>query len=118
MNEATIDLIVVGAGGFLFVGECLGLPRADARSRNTLIGDPQRQLEHACRLLERGLRRAGSSLSNVVRLEVYFRDIYRGAGSMKALRGILGDSAPSVIVAGAELEDLLEVKLNAIAIAD
>lgn len=112
------DPIVVAAGGFLFVGECLGLPRADTQSRNALIGAPQAQLEHACRLLESALRRAGSSLSNVVRLEVYFRDIYRGAGSMKALRGILGDSAPSVIVAGAELGDFLEVKLNAIAIAD
>ncbi|HET7032818.1 MAG TPA: hypothetical protein VFJ48_06810, partial [Casimicrobiaceae bacterium] len=70
-----------------------------------------------CRSLERVLRRAGSSLSSVVRLEVYFRDIYREASSMNALRALFGESPPSVIVAGAELEDLLEVKLNAIAIA-
>lgn len=108
----------VAAGGFVFAGECLGLPRGDARRRDTLFAAPQGQLEHACRSLESALRRAGSSLSNVVRLEVYFRDIYRAESSMRGLRGLLGDSPPSVVIAGAELECLLEVKLNAIAIAD
>jgi enamine deaminase RidA (YjgF/YER057c/UK114 family) len=111
------DPIVVGAGGFLFVGECLGLARRDTRSE-VPIDSPRIQLERACRSLESALREAGSALSNLVRLEVYFRDIYRAAASMKSLRRLLGDSLPSVVVAGAELEGLLEVKLNAIAIGD
>jgi len=82
------------------------------------IDSPRIQLERACRSLESALREAGSALSNLVRLEVYFRDIYRAAASMKSLRRLLGDSLPSVVVAGAELEGLLEVKLNAIAIGD
>jgi enamine deaminase RidA (YjgF/YER057c/UK114 family) len=109
--------IVAGAGGFLFVGECLGLPCGDARSEE-LMENAGSQLERACRALESALRHAGSSLSDLVRLEVYFRDIYRASVSMKSLRRLLGDSLPSVVVAGAELEGSLEVKLNAIAIGD
>jgi enamine deaminase RidA (YjgF/YER057c/UK114 family) len=111
------DPIVVGAGGFLFVGECLGLSRSGMRSK-VLIDSPRTQLECACRSLEGALREAGSSLSNLVRVEIYFRDIYRAAAEMKSLRRLLGESLPTIVVAGAELEGLLEVKLNAIAIGD
>jgi enamine deaminase RidA (YjgF/YER057c/UK114 family) len=82
-----------------------------------LIGDAPGQLERAVRTLEDALRRANTSLSSVVRLELYLRDIYNTERLTEALRRRMGGSAPSLIIAGAELEDSLEVKLNAIAIA-
>jgi enamine deaminase RidA (YjgF/YER057c/UK114 family) len=108
---------VVSGGGFVLVGECHGLPRAPMAERMALIGDAPGQLERAVRTLEDALRRANTSLSSIVRLELYLRDIYNTERLTEALHRRMGGSAPSLIIAGAELEDSLEVKLNAIAIA-
>jgi enamine deaminase RidA (YjgF/YER057c/UK114 family) len=53
-NEPT----TVSAGGFVFVGECEGLPPADSAERAVLLGNAPAQLEHALRMLDRGLQRA------------------------------------------------------------
>ena len=110
------DPVVVAAGGFLFVGECLGLGFERTQDRAQLIGDVSSQVEHAMQSLEVSLSRANTSLSNIVRLEVYLRDIYQAQHVAAKLARLIGDDLPSIVIAGAELEDSLEVKLNAIAV--
>jgi len=112
-NEPT----TVSAGGFVFVGECEGLPPADSAERAVLLGNAPAQLEHALRMLDRGLQRADASLASLVRIELYLRDIYKADALLPALRQHLREAPPTLIVTGAELDDCLEVKLNAIAIA-
>ncbi|HVO87135.1 MAG TPA: Rid family hydrolase [Casimicrobiaceae bacterium] len=108
--------VAVAAGGFVFVGECRGLP-SNAGERTPLIGDARGQLRRAVQMLEAALRRAGTSLANLVRLDVYLRDIYNADEAARQLAALLHDSPPSIVIAGAELEDSLEVKLSAIAVA-
>jgi enamine deaminase RidA (YjgF/YER057c/UK114 family) len=110
-NEPT----TVSAGGFVFVGECAGLP--DSAERAVLLGNAPAQLEHALRMLDRGLQRADASLASLVRIELYLRDIYKADALLPALRQHQREAPPTLIVTGAELDDCLEVKLNAIAIA-
>jgi len=100
---------VVGAAGFLFVGECRATP--------ALPADRAGQLEGALSALDDALRGAGSNLSRVVRLDLYLRDVHFAAAARAGLKRRFGDNPPVVFVAGADLEDLLEVKLAAIALA-
>jgi hypothetical protein len=51
-----------------------------------------------------------------VRLELYLRDIYFAEQANAILRQHFRNSPPVVSVMGAELDDLVEAKLNAIAI--
>ena len=74
------------------------------------------QLENALESLDAALARAGSNLSNLVRLEVYLRDIYNADRAADMLRARLRDDPPALAIIGAELGAPLEVKLNAIAV--
>lgn len=100
---------VVGAAGFLFVGDCRATPAAAA--------DRAGQLDGALRALDDALRRAGSNLSRVVRLDLYLRDVNFAAHARDRLRQRFGERAPALFLAGADLDDLLEVKLAAIALS-
>jgi enamine deaminase RidA (YjgF/YER057c/UK114 family) len=108
---------VVGADGMLFVGECLGNGRRNANDADPdLLGNRGGQLNRALDVLEKALKRGGSTLARTVRLELWLRDIYFADDACVILRRRFGDNPPVVAIMGAELEDLLEVKLNAIAV--
>ena len=85
-----------------------------ARSRHS--GDFHTQLENALESLDAALARAGSNLSNLVRLEVYLRDIYNADRAADMLRARLRTDPPALAIIGAELGAPLEVNLNAIAV--
>ena len=55
-------------------------------------------------------------MAGVVRLEIYLRDIYAADIVLSKARGAFGDNPPAVIVAGADLDGINEVKFNAIAV--
>lgn len=99
---------VIGAAGFLFVGEC--------RASRPAPTDRSGQLEAALNALETALRRARSDLSHTVRLDLYLRDIHFARAARAQLLRRFRGSPPVVFVTGADLEDLLEVKLGAIAL--
>jgi enamine deaminase RidA (YjgF/YER057c/UK114 family) len=108
---------VTRAGGLLFVGECRGMDLpANASANLALIGNRKAQLVKALAVLESSLERCGSALSRTVRLEIYLRDIYFADAACAILRDRFKESPPTVAIMGAELEDNLEVKLNAIAV--
>ncbi len=107
---------VVGAEGFLWVGECRGNVTATGQIDQGLVGNREAQLESALSLLDATLRRAGSELSRTVRLDLYLRDIYFSHAARAILRRRFNDDSPVVSVMGAELDDFLEVKLNAISV--
>ncbi len=108
---------VVGAEGFLFVGECLGNGCQGASDVDpALLGNREDQLDRALDVLEKALKRGGSTLARTVRLELWLRDIYFADTAAAMLCKRFGDNPPAVSILGAELEDLLEVKLNAIAV--
>ena len=108
---------VVAGGGFFFVGECRGnLVVATGEVDTQLGADRAGQLERALDVLGERLRQAGSSLARVVRLEVYLRDINFAPEAHAILGRRFGSDPPVVSVMGAELDDLVEAKLNAIAV--
>lgn len=108
---------VIGAGGYLLVGECRGDLNADTGEFDAkLIADRSGQLDRALSILRSRLERAGSDLTRVVRLEIYLRDIYFADEASEILRHAFRGDPPVVAIMGAELEDLVEVKLNAIAV--
>ena len=74
------------------------------------------QVERALSVLEAQLRGAGSDLAGVVRLELYLRDIHFAAQAQAILTRRFGDTPPVTAVIGAELDDVVEAKLSAIAI--
>jgi len=100
--------VAVAAAGYVFVGDC--------RAGRPAPGDREGQLRAALDALESALRSAGSALSRTVRLDLYLRDIHFAPAARDLLRRRFGDSPPVLFVVGAELEDLLEVKLAAIAL--
>lgn len=109
--------VVTSAGGLLFVGECCGMNGSPTATENLpLVDNAEAQLQRALGLLDAALRRCGSELLRTVRLEVYLRDIYFADAARDILRRQFGHHSPAVTIIGAELESVLEVKLNAIAI--
>jgi enamine deaminase RidA (YjgF/YER057c/UK114 family) len=104
------------ADGFVFVGECRGSTAQDERhvAPDRRI---ERQLAHAVDVMQATLRRAATSLANLVRIEVYLRDIYKADAIARQLAELLSESPPTLVIAGAELEDGVDVKLNGIAVA-
>jgi enamine deaminase RidA (YjgF/YER057c/UK114 family) len=107
----------VAGGGFLFVGECCGnLVVSTGEVDRSLVADRAGQVERALGVLDHRLRDARSSLARVVRLELYLRDI-NFAPEANAIVSRRFDSEPPVVsVMGGELDDLVEAKLNALAI--
>jgi enamine deaminase RidA (YjgF/YER057c/UK114 family) len=109
---------VVSGGGFLFVGECCGnIDTSTGKEDRTLLAEREGQLNRALDVLGARLRDAGSDLSRVVRLELYLRDInFAPQANAILARRFESSSPPAAIVMGAELDDLVEAKLNAIAV--
>ena len=108
---------VVSGGGFIFVGECPGnVSASTGEVDRSLVAERPGQVERALSVLEAQLRRAGSDLTRVVRLELYLRDIHFAAQAHAILARRFGDTPPVTAVIGAELDDLVEAKLNAIAV--
>jgi len=107
---------VARAGGFVLVGECRGIGRDLSPECLRLVADPVAQTERALDILEASLARCGSTLADLVRVEVYVRDIYDATAVLAGVRERLGDKGPSIVVIGAELGDALEVKISAIAV--
>lgn len=108
---------VVSGGGFVFVGECRGNVLASTGEPDrSLVAQRAGQVERALSVLEEELRRAGSDLTGVIRLELYLRDVHFAAQAKAILARRFGDSPPVIAIIGAELDDLVEAKLNAIAI--
>lgn len=107
---------VVCGGGFIFVGECRGNASVSTgQIDRLLVAQRAGQVERALSMLEEALRRAGSDLARVVRLELYLRDIHFATQAQAILARRFGDTPPVTAVIGAELDDLVEAKLNAIA---
>ena len=111
------DAVVVSGGGLLFVGECLGVinPR-NGITENALADDIDGQIRRALSTLATRLADAGSSLDNVVRLDVYLRDPNAAEKFLTRASAQFGKNPPALALAGAELEGLNEVKLCAIAV--
>jgi enamine deaminase RidA (YjgF/YER057c/UK114 family) len=108
---------VVSGGGFVFVGECRGnVSVSTGEVDRSLVAQRAGQVERALSVLEAQLRRAGSDLTRVVRLELYLRDIHFAAQAQAIHARRFGDTPPVTAIIGAELDDLVEAKLNAIAI--
>ena len=80
-----------------------------------LASNTEAQVENALAVLKARLEGAGSGLDRVVRLDAYLRDPNVAERFYTLLRHAFGAHAPVVVLAGAELEGIGEVMLNAIA---
>ena len=108
---------VVRGGGFVFVGGCDGA--ADAATGEpvaALAGDIPGQVDNALAILEARLGAGATDLAGAVRLECYLRDIYAEEVFRERARAAFASGPPALIVAGAELDGIDEVRLNAIAV--
>jgi len=108
---------VIRGGGFVFVGSCDGANDGDTGDPAIgLAGDIPGQIDNALAILSQRLGAGGSNLASVVRLECYLRDIYAGEILLERAAALFGEEPPAVIVAGADLGGIDEVRLNAIAV--
>ena len=116
-RDASARASTIRAGGFVFIGECAGaVGEGASEPRLELAGDIDGQTDNALTILGERLRSADSTMAGVVRLEIYLRDIYAADIVLSKARGAFGDNPPAVIVAGADLDGINEVKFNAIAV--
>jgi ureidoacrylate peracid hydrolase len=98
----------VKAGQLVFVSGCSGLRRGRT-------GDKLAQAGQAFQRLEAALGRFGAGLGDLLRLDVFLRDIYFEEAFLGLARDRLGKDAPAMTVIGAEPADSAEVELTAIA---
>jgi enamine deaminase RidA (YjgF/YER057c/UK114 family) len=98
---------IVNACGFHLIGQT-NAPKVGQ-------GDVSSELKGALDALEGKLTQAGSTLSNIVRLEIYLDDIYSARSVLELLRPRLGPNPPVTCVAGADL-GRSQVMLAAIAV--
>jgi enamine deaminase RidA (YjgF/YER057c/UK114 family) len=105
----TPDVLSVSAGGWVLVSECLGNVPDD------LPGKTDEQIRRVLDKLDESLALAGSTLDDVLRLDIYLRDIYRAARLEELLRKHFRDELPAILLAGADPRNGSEVALNAIA---
>jgi enamine deaminase RidA (YjgF/YER057c/UK114 family) len=90
----------------------MAAPGADRRAG---AGNPGAQLRESLELLDRSLWRCGSALSQTVRLDLFLRDIDFADAAREVLAEIFGEGFPATTFVGADLEEGIDVKLNAIA---
>ncbi|TAK85395.1 MAG: RidA family protein [Betaproteobacteria bacterium] len=110
-------VLAVSAGGFAFVGECLGALDGDnGKAAIALAGDFEAQVQNALNTLAKRLDTCNCDLQSIARLDVYLTDIYRMNQLKEILRSRFSKELPAVVVGGAELPGLSQVCLNAIAV--
>ena len=108
---------VVRGGGFVFIGGCDGAADgATGEPVAALAGDIPGQVDNALAVLEARLGAGATDLAGAVRVECYLRDIYAEEVFRRRAREAFGAAPPALIVAGAELGGIDEVRLNAIAV--
>lgn len=110
-GQRKADVPSVSGGGWVLVSECSG------NDVNDLAGKTDRQIRHVLNTLDERLALAGSALDDVLRLDIYLRDIYQTPRLEEILREHLGSELPAIVLAGAELRNMSEVALNAIALS-
>lgn len=108
--------LAVRAGGMVFVGSCSGL--VDHRTgdlHRDACADKAQQASIAVEQLADALATAGSDLSQLLRLDVFVRDIYFADEILRILADRLGPEPPAISVLGGEPAHGEEVELSAIA---
>jgi enamine deaminase RidA (YjgF/YER057c/UK114 family) len=116
-SDRSGQAVAINGAGYVFIGECLGA--ADANSGDpiaSLAGDVGGQIDHALTTLGERLNSAGSDVSRVARLDVLLRDINAETLFLDQARALFGDDPPALYMTGAELADINEVSLCAIAV--
>jgi enamine deaminase RidA (YjgF/YER057c/UK114 family) len=106
----------VSAGGLVFVRNVSGM--RDERTlhvRGELAGDVRAQVRNAIFNLEHFLTQARTSTKQLLRLDVFVRDIYGAGEVLGELTAILGNSMPALTFLGAEPQHGAEIELTAIA---
>jgi enamine deaminase RidA (YjgF/YER057c/UK114 family) len=108
----------VKAGGLIFASEIRGdVDRRTGRRVADLCGDREAQTRRAFERLEAGLGRFEASLGDVLRLDVFLRDIYFEDQFLHQARDVFGANAPTMTIVGADLQNGAEIELEAIAAA-
>jgi enamine deaminase RidA (YjgF/YER057c/UK114 family) len=102
----------VRAAGWVLISECLGGIGCE------LAGKTEDQFRAAFSTLNRRLVESGSRTEQVVRLDIYLRDVYQMHLLDRVLRETFGAEVPAVLATGADLPGISEISLNAIALSD
>lgn len=106
----------VKAGGLIFASGMRGDtdPRTGTRIAD-LCGDREGQTRRAFERLEASIGRFDASLDDVLRLDVFLRDIYFEDQFLRLARDVFGANAPTMNIVGADVQDGAEIELEAIA---
>jgi len=106
----------VKAGELVFVSSLAGNrdPESGGIIRD-LCADKRAQARQVLRYLKAALERAGTTLDKMLSLEVYIRDIYFEDEFVRIAMEVFGDNPPVICVAGAELEEGIEVQVVGVA---
>jgi len=104
----------IEVGGFIFVSGQLGL---DAESGKMVEGGVERETEVAIRNLQSILEEAGISLKNVVRMDVFLRNIDNFAVMNGVYERFFSKHKPTRVVVGVnQLPKGAHIELSAIAV--
>lgn len=107
-NEHASDVAAVSGGGWVFISECLG---------RDIASNGEKQIQLVFDRLKERLALAGSTLDDVLRLDVYLRDIYQRSYLEEVIKTNFGSELPVIIIAGADPRNRSEVAMNAIALS-
>ncbi len=106
----------VRAGGLVFVSSLPGnLDPESGAAMGDLCADKRAQARQSLRCLSAALARAGTTMDRTLSLEVYLRDIYFEDEFIEVAKDVFGSDCPAIGVAGAELEEGIEVQLVGVA---
>lgn len=112
-DETVVDS--TNGGGLTFLRSVSGL--VDERSHAIvpdLYADTRGQTHQAIANVEHLLRRAGSSLERLLRLDVFLKDIYAQDEVLDELKLLLGSSVPALSFLGCEPRNSAEIEMIAI----
>ena len=110
--------LAVKAGGFIFCSGHQGhLDKDTGKVVQGLAGDIAGQANNVLDSIAAALGSFGGGLKDIVRLELYIRDIFSEAKFLSVLKQRFGGDVPTLTVVGAEPGGIGEVVATAIAVA-
>lgn len=109
--------LAVKAGGFIFCSGHQGhLDKSNGQVIHGLAGDLSGQTNNALDSIDSALAHFNAGLKDIVRLELYVRDIYSESKFLSVLKERFKGDVPTLTVVGADPGGIGEVTLTAIAV--
>lgn len=106
----------VQGGGFIFCSGTVGIHDPQTRTiLHALAGDKATQVRNTLDRISDTLGACGATLSDIVRLDIFLRDVYFADDLLLIVRERFAGEVPTLTIVGAELYQFAEIEISAIA---